>query len=68
MEVANRRCQHDDIARRESTLQDQLPHNNDESPTPSRDRQSIANHEEKPPPESLAGLSSRRGRLITSSI
>jgi hypothetical protein len=62
MQVADRRRQHDDIARREPALQDQLPHKGDKRPALSCPRQSISRHERRAPPRSPVGFSHRRGQ------
>ena len=62
MQVADRRRQHDDIARRQPALQDQLPHKEDNRLTLNSARQSISRHERRTPPQSPAGFSPRQGQ------
>src|ERR1019366_26569 len=62
MQVADRRRQHDDIARRQPALQDQLPHKEDKRPTLTSARQSISRHERRAPPRSPVPDSPRKGQ------
>ena len=62
MQIADRRRQHDDIARRQPAFQDQLPHKRDKRPTLTSARQSISRQERRAPPRSPVGFSPRRGQ------
>ena len=62
MQVADRRRQHDDIARRQPALQDQLPHKEDNRLTLTSLRQSFFRHERRAPPRSPVGFSPQQGQ------